>query len=368
MKRKETIKKIIFTILIFILGIITSLLVIYKYPNIFKINTTKLEKSVTITDNGISDAVEKVYDKVIIVTTYNNNQKYSSGSGFIYGVDKESTYIITNNHVVTNSNNYKVTYTDGKEVSATLVGSDVYSDIAVLKVKTREDYDKVSLGNSNNLKPGDTTFVVGAPLNNEYSWTVTRGIISGKERLVEISTTQQSSSDYVISVLQTDAAVNSGNSGGPLCNANGDVIGVVSAKISGTGVEGMGFAIPIETAKEKADQIINGKNTTYPYLGISMINLSDLRNYPNYYNYLQNTKLTNGVVVIDVENNSSAKKAGLQQGDIITKIDNNETNSVAYLRYELYKHKVNDTITITYERNAKTKTVKVKLTSNGQKM
>ena len=122
------------------------------------------------------------------------------------------------------------------------------------------------------------------------------------------------------------------------------------------------------TAKEKADQIINGKNTTYPYLGISMINLSDLRNYPNYYNYLQNTKLTNGVVVIDVENNSSAKKAGLQQGDIITKIDNNETNSVAYLRYELYKHKVNDTITITYERDAKTKTVKVKLTSNGQKM
>ena len=97
MKRKETIKKIIFTILIFILGIITSLLVIYKYPNIFKINTTKLEKSVTITDNGISDAVEKVYDKVIIVTTYNNNQKYSSGSGFIYDVDKESTYIITNN-------------------------------------------------------------------------------------------------------------------------------------------------------------------------------------------------------------------------------------------------------------------------------
>lgn len=368
MKNKEMIKKIIFTILIFVLGITTSVLVIYKYPNILKITTTKLIKSVTVTDNGISSAVSKVYDKVIVVNTYKNNQKYSSGSGFVYKRDGKNTYIITNNHVVANSNSYKVTYTDGKEVKATLVGTDEYSDIAVLKVATREGYDKVELGNSNNLKPGDTTFVVGAPLNNEYSWTVTRGIISGKERLVEISTTQQSSSDYVISVLQTDAAVNSGNSGGPLCNANGEVIGVVSAKISGTGVEGMGFAIPIETAKEKADQIINGKNTTYPYLGISMMNLSDLKNYPNYYNYLQNTKAESGVVVIDVENNSSAKKAGLEQGDIITKIDNNETNSVAYLRYELYKHKVGDTITITYERDGKTKTVKVKLASNGQKM
>lgn len=368
MKNKNMIKKIVFTILIFVLGITTSVLVIYKYPNILKITTTKLEKSVTVTDNGISSAVSKVYDKVIVVNTYKNNQKYSSGSGFVYKNDGKNTYIITNNHVVANSDSYKATYTDGKEVKATLVGTDEYSDIAVLKVATRKDYDKVDLGNSNNLKPGDTTFVVGAPLNNEYSWTVTRGIISGKERLVEISTTQQSSSDYVISVLQTDAAVNSGNSGGPLCNANGEVIGVVSAKISGAGVEGMGFAIPIETAKEKADQIINGKNTTYPYLGISMMNLSDLRNYPNYYNNLKNTKAESGVVVIDVENNSSAKKVGLEQGDIITKIDNNETSSVAYLRYELYKHKVGDTITITYERDGKTKTVKVKLTSNGQKM
>lgn len=368
MKNKETIKKIVFIILVFILGITTSVLVIYKYPNILKITTTKLEKSVTVTDTGISEAVEKVYDKVIVVTTYVNNQKYSSGSGFIYEVDGKTTYILTNNHVVDSADSYKVTYTDGKEVDATLVGTDEYSDIAVLKVETREGYDAVELGDAENLKPGDTTFVVGAPINNEYSWTVTRGIISGKERLVEISTSTQSSADYVISVLQTDAAVNSGNSGGPLCNSNGEVIGVVSAKISGTGVEGMGFAIPIETAKEKADQIINGKNTTYPYLGISMMNLTDLKNYSNYYNYLQNTNLSSGVVVVDVENNSSAKKAGLQQGDIITKINDNETENVAYLRYELYKHKVGDTITITYERNGKTKTVKVKLTSNAEKM
>ena len=361
MKNKEMIKKIIFTILIFVLGITTSVLVIYKYPNILKITTTKLIKSVTVTDNGISSAVSKVYDKVIVVNTYKNNQKYSSGSGFVYKRDGKNTYIITNNHVVANSNSYKVTYTDGKEVKATLVGTDEYSDIAVLKVATREGYDKVELGNSNNLKPGDTTFVVGAPLNNEYSWTVTRGIISGKERLVEISTTQQSSSDYVISVLQTDAAVNSGNSGGPLCNANGEVIGVVSAKISGTGVEGMGFAIPIETAKEKADQIINGKNTTYPYLGISMMNLSDLKNYPNYYNYLQNTKAESGVVVIDVENNSSAKKAGLEQGDIITKIDETQINKMSDLQEYLYSKNPKDKVEITINRNGKEKTVIVEL-------
>ena len=112
MKNKETIKKIVFTILIFVLGITTSVLVIYKYPNILKITTTKLEKSVTVTDNGISSAVSKVYDKVIVVNTYKNNQKYSSGSGFVYKNDGKNTYIITNNHVVAISDSYKFTYTD----------------------------------------------------------------------------------------------------------------------------------------------------------------------------------------------------------------------------------------------------------------
>ena len=359
-KNKNIRNNIIIGITLFALGVLSAFIIICQEPNIL----TKIteQKNVTITDTGISEAVDKVYDKTVIVTTYKDNQKYSSGSGFIYKVDKETTYIITNHHVVASGETYKITTTDEDQQDATLVGSDQYSDIAVLKVKTKSTYKEVEKGNSNKLKIGDTTFAIGAPLTSDYSWTVTKGIISGKERLVEISTTSTSESDYVMNVIQTDTAVNQGNSGGPLCNANGEVIGIISAKISGTGVEGMGFAIPIETATEKADNIINKKTTTYPYLGISMINLTDIKSYPNYYNYLEKTNLENGVVVMSVENNSPAKKAGLKEGDIITKLNDEETKNIAYLRYKLYKHKKGDKITITYERNGKTKTTKVKLT------
>lgn len=362
-------KKVIITICIllvtFLMGVTSTLYIIDKYPSSFVETVTKVEKDVTIMDTGISEAVSKVYDSVVIVSTYKNNSLHSQGSGFIYNVVEGDSYIITNHHVIEKGNKYNITYTDGEVLEATLLGSDEYSDIAVLKVKTKKGYEKVQIGDTSVLNPGDTTFTVGAPLDNVYSWTVTRGIISGKERLVEISTSSYGN-DYIMNVLQTDAAVNSGNSGGPLCNSNGEVIGVISSKISSTGVEGMGFAIPIETAVEKAEQIIKGQSSEYPYLGISMLNISDIRSYPMYYGYLGKTELTNGVMIVDVESNSSADKSGLEKGDIITKINDTNVSNIAYLRYELYKYKVGDTITITYERDGKEMETKVKLVSNNE--
>ena len=280
-------KKVVYGLFIFFVGVLIVYSVIYKFPRVLEETVTKVEKEVTVTDVGIADAVEKVYDSVVVINTYKEDVVYSGGSGFIYRKDDNNSYIITNHHVVSGGEIYKITYTDGSEAEAELMGSDEYADIAVLKVKTRESYNEVEIGKSEEMRIGDTAFTVGAPLDNTYSWTVTRGILSGKDRLVEVSLTNGNQSDYIMNVLQTDSAVNSGNSGGPLCNSNGEVVGVINAKISSTGVEGIGFAIPIEIGIEKAEQIISGEKSEYPYLGISMYNVTDILSNPYYSNYLK---------------------------------------------------------------------------------
>lgn len=363
---KRITKVIVYTLFGVFLGVFLAYGIIYKFPAIFQETITKIERDVTVTDEGIADAVEKVYDSVIVVSTYKDKTLYASGSGFVYKKNGNDFYIITNHHVIADGNNFEVTYTDGSVVKATLMGSDQYTDIAVIRVDAKDNIKPVELASTSALRVGDTTFTVGAPLDNVYSWTVTRGIISGKERLVEISVSNAYGDDYIMNVLQTDAAVNSGNSGGPLCNSNGDVIGVISAKISSTGVEGMGFAIPIEIAVEKAEQIISGEESEYPYLGISMANVSDIRNDRRYYSYIDGLDITSGVMVIDVQKNSGAENAKLQTGDVIISVGEKSVTSVAYLRYELYKYKVGDTVKITYLRNGKENTVNVKLTSKLQ--
>lgn len=356
---------VVYTIFILLLGVLLAYGIIYKFPALFQETITKIEKDVTVTDKGIADAVEKVYDSVIIVSTYKGDKLYASGSGFVYKSENDKFYIITNNHVIADGDNYKITYTDGTEEKVNLLGGDPYADIAVLEAPVKEDIDAVSIGKTDILRVGDTTFTIGAPLDYVYSWTVTRGIISGKERLVEVSVDNANDTDYVMNVLQTDAAVNSGNSGGPLCDSNGEVIGVISAKISSTGVEGMGFAIPIETVIEKAEQIIYGEATDYPYIGVEMTNVSTAMSYYQYYRYLNGYDKTSGVLITGVVPNSAADNAKLQTGDIIIKINNTNIINVAYFRYELYKHKIGDTIKITYVRDGKEKTTSLKLTARG---
>lgn len=367
MKQKTDSKTrlVVYTIFILLLGVLITYGIIYKFPELFQETITKIERDVTVTDEGIADAVEKVYDSVIIISTYKGEKLYASGSGFVYKKENDKFYIITNHHVIADGDNYKITYTDGTEESVKLLGGDIYADIAILEAPVKDGVEAVSIGKTEDLRTGDTTFTIGAPLDYVYSWTVTRGIISGKERLVEVSISNNSDTDYIMNVLQTDAAVNSGNSGGPLCNSNGEVIGVISAKISSTGVEGMGFAIPIETVVEKAEQIIYKEATDYPYLGVEMVNVSTAMSYFQYYSYFKNYDKTDGVLVTGVEKNSAAFNAGLQSGDIIVKINDTEVSNVAYLRYELYKHKIGDSIKITIVRDGKEKTITVKLTAKG---
>jgi serine protease Do len=316
------------------------------------VEKTKLEKSVTVTDTGIADAVEKVYDSVVTIETYVNNREYASGTGFVFKTEGDKAYILTNSHVISNSNSVKVTFTNNNQVTADVVGSDDYSDIAVLSVNKDDILLVAETGSSEDMRVGDTTFAVGAPIDSSvYSWSVTRGILSGKDRLVEV-TSSDNKSTYVMEVLQTDTAINSGNSGGPLCNSNGQVIGITNMKLASSQIEGMGFAIPIEEALKYAESIISGKQISRPYLGITIYDATS---------YYSNTS---GVYIEYVEENSAADKAGLQRGDKILEVNGVEVSNSSYFKHQLYKYDVGDQVTIKVERNGKEKEIKVTLGSN----
>ena len=334
-KNKER-RKIIYYLIAFFVGCLAMYAVVYYFPTTITQNITKLEKDVTVTDKGIADAVEKVYDAVVVVSTYQDDTYTASGTGFVYKKDNKTYYILTNHHVIDGGNKVTVSFTDGTILETKIVGSDQYADIAVLTVESDKDLSVVEIGKSEDSRVGDTTFAVGAPLDSAYSWTVTRGILSGKDRMVEVSLSNNKNSDYVMKVLQTDAAINSGNSGGPLCNSNGEVIGITSLKLVSSGVEGMGFAIPIEFAINKAEDLI------------------------------KESGLTSGVIVAGVEKGSPASSAGLKTKDIITKIDNEDVKNIAYLRYYLYQHKAGDTIKVTVYRDGKAKEISVKLGTSKQ--
>ena len=313
------------------------------------IETTKTIKDVTITDTGIADAVEKVYDSVVTVKNYVRNQLYSTGSGFVFKVDNKYGYILTNYHVISGENEVSVVFTNNKDEKVTIVGYDEYSDIAVLAVDKSLILATAQLGSSNNMRIGDTTFAVGTPVDSSvYSWSVTRGILSGKDRMVQVD-------NYVMSVLQTDTAINSGNSGGPLCNSNGEVIGITNMKLASSQIEGMGFAIPIEDAVKNAETIISGKKISRPYLGISIYDSNS---------YFNNTS---GVYVESVEKNGAADKAGIKSGDKILKVNGVEIANTSYFRYQLYKYNIGDKIKITIERNGIEKTLTVTLAGSGNK-
>ena len=363
-RNKNRMNKVGIYILMFFLGCLVMYGVVYYFPTSITETITKLEKDVTVTDTGLADAVEKIYDAVVVVSTYQKDKYAASGTGFVYSKEGKKYYLLTNYHVIEGGDKVTVTFTDGTVKETEIIGYDQYADIAVLALENDKELDVAELGDSTKMRVGDTSFAVGAPLDSVYSWTVTRGILSGKDRMVEVSLTNSNSNDYVMKVLQTDAAINSGNSGGPLCNANGEVIGITSLKLVSNGVEGMGFAIPIETAVAKAKQIIAGELTDQPYLGISMVDITQAYYIPQYYRIIQDSGLTSGVIVSAVEKGSAAEKAGIEAGDIITAIEGEKATNIAYLRYYLYQHNIGDKIKITVQREKTEKTFEVTLQSN----
>lgn len=351
---KNKIIYILTTILAFFLGVTGTIFVIKYIPTNTTTNKTtngnQTVSNVNITEtNTIKTAINEIYDAVVLVETYSNNSQISSGTGFVYKKDEEKGYIITNQHVVDSGNKFIITLTNGEEAEATLLGSDVYSDIAVLSINQTAVIQVAKLGESANSEIGDTVFAVGSPLGKEYMGTVTKGILSGKDRTVTVTSNNNS---MMLEVLQTDAAINPGNSGGPLVNINGEVIGVNSMKLVEDKIEGMGFSIPIELVTSLLDRLEKGEKITRPLIGVEMTDITN-----SYYLYTQRImipeEIEQGVVVIKTTTDYPAAKAGLQKGDIILGINDTQIKDSAHFKYLLYKFNIGDNVKIKYYRDGK---------------
>ena len=341
-------------------------------------NSTTITQTAVKNENSTTKAVDKVKDAVVSIITYsansqnslfgygesdtdtNTEQVSSQGSGVIYKKDGEYAYIVTNTHVINGAKKVDIRLADGTKVPGEIVGTDTYSDIAVVKISSEKVSAVAEFGDSSQLTVGETAIAIGSPLGSEYANTVTQGIVSSLNRTVSL----KSEDGQAISTkaIQTDTAINPGNSGGPLINIQGQVIGITSSKIAtngGTSVEGLGFAIPSNDAIKIIEQLEKNGKVTRPALGIQMVNLSNLSTTD-----LQKLKLpnniTSGVAVRSIQPNMPAN-GHLEKYDVITKVDGNPIASATELQNALYSHSVGDEMTITYYRNCKEETTTIKL-------
>ena len=360
-----------------VLGSFTTLQLSQK-QNTSPTNTTTVSKTAVKNENSTTQAVDKVKDAVVSVITYsansqnslfgsaetdtdtNTEQVSSEGSGVIYKKEGNFAYLVTNTHVINGAKKVDIRLADGTKVPGEIVGSDTYSDIAVVKIAADKVTTVAEFGDSDQLTVGETAIAIGSPLGSEYANTVTQGIVSSLNRNVSL----KSEDGQAISTkaIQTDTAINPGNSGGPLINIQGQVIGITSSKIAtngGTSVEGLGFAIPSNDAINIINQLEKNGKVTRPALGIQMVNLSNLSssdlqrlNVPS--------SVTAGVVVRSVITSMPAN-GHLQQYDVITKVDDKAISSTTELQSALYSHSIGDSMTITYYRNGKEETTTIKL-------
>ncbi len=353
--------------LVFVISVILSFFIgatgMYVVISTVPLKTETIEKTLNeykIEETAIVEAIDKVYDGVVVVESFNNKTKLGTGTGFVYKKDDNYGYIMTNAHVIDKGNKISVIFSNGKSVDAKLLGSDVYADIAVLSVPKEEVLKVVEIGKSEDMKLGNTVFTVGAPMGSDYSGTVTKGILSGKDRIVTMNLSSYGTNDWMMRVLQTDAAINPGNSGGPLINIAGQVIGINSLKLVQEEVEGMGFSIPIEDAMRYVEELERGQKISRPLLGVELLDITEA--YSLFLNgIIVPDDVESGVAIVSVSKNSPADKAGLKKGDIVLKLGDAQVKNRAALRYELYKHKVGDKIKVTIYRDNKIKEFEVTL-------
>ena len=324
-----------------------------------------------------SEAVDKVKNAVVSVITYSDSsnqglfekednsdsQISSEGSGVIYKKEGKYAYLVTNTHVINGAKKVDILLADGNKVPGEVVGSDVYSDIAVVRISADKAKTVAEFGDSNQLTVGETAIAIGSPLGTDYANSVTQGIISSQGRNVKLKA--DNGQNISTRALQTDAAINPGNSGGPLINIQGQVIGITSSKISNNGqtsVEGMGFAIPANDVVNIIKQLEEKGKVVRPALGIQMIDLSNLSTSDLSQLKLPE-KISGGVLVRSTLENMPASDK-LQRYDVITKIDDTDIESTADLQSALYSHQINDTIKVTFYRDGKQQTTSIKLTKS----
>lgn len=348
------------------------------------------EQAATLTKTSTTEAVRTIQEAVVSVVTYKSQTDqlsdiysrlfgnatdsageedftvYSEGSGVIYKKDGNTAYVVTNNHVVEGGEKLEIILSDGSRLEAELVGADTYSDLAVVKISGESIQTVGQFTDSSSLTLGEPAIAIGSPLGSEYANSVTEGIVSGLSRTV--TSTNDYGETISTNAIQTDAAINQGNSGGPLINIKGQIIGINSSKITSSrtnvSVEGMGFAIPSNDVMAIIKQLEENGQVIRPAIGISM---ADLNEVP--INVLNDLKipedLKSGILVGDVQENMPA--AGqLQEYDIITAINGEAVKSTSDLQSILYRHQVGDTMTLTIYRDQKEQTVELTLSKTNQ--
>ena len=372
--------------LIFVVGLLGGLLGTFLILQTTHSSTSNTESkqvhSTTVktaykNTTSTSEAVDKVKNAVVSVITYSDSsnqglfekednsdsQISSEGSGVIYKKEGKYAYLVTNTHVINGAKKVDILLADGNKVPGEVVGSDVYSDIAVVRISADKAKAVAEFGDSNQLTVGETAIAIGSPLGTDYANSVTQGIISSQGRNVKLKA--DNGQNISTRALQTDAAINPGNSGGPLINIQGQVIGITSSKISNNGqtsVEGMGFAIPANDVVNIIKQLEEKGKVVRPALGIQMMDLSNLSTSDLSQLKLPE-KISGGVLVRSTLENMPASDK-LQRYDVITKIDDTTIESTADLQSALYSHQINDTIKVTFYRDGKQQTTSIKLTKS----
>lgn len=318
-------------------------------------------------DIAVADMVEASSKAIVgIVNLQEKTSRYStdtsaveagSGSGVIFKVTGNEAYIVTNNHVIEGASEIEVSLYNGEKASAQLIGADALTDLAVLKIDSKDVEGTLEFGDSSTLRAGEEVLAIGNPLGLEFSRTVTQGIVSATDRTIAVTT---SAGEWELNVIQTDAAINPGNSGGALLNSSGQVIGINSLKISEDGVEGLGFAIPSNDVVPIVNQLIESGQISRPYMGVSLAGLEEL---PQMYLQEVPETVTEGAMVMQIDSSSAAAKAGLAVGDVIVSIDDVKVTNSNDLRKYLYNDlSVGDEITLKVYSKGQQKTVKMTLT------
>lgn len=326
-------------------------------------NLTSERVSVDI-NTDVTDVVGEVADTVVGITNLQTVRDFwsstettretGSGSGVIYKKEGGKAYIVTNHHVVENSQGLEITFDDGTKVDGKLIGSDMWTDLAVVEIDATNVKTVITFGDSDALKRGEPVIAIGNPLGLGFAGSVTMGIVSGKDRSIPIDFDKNGSIDWQADVLQTDAAINPGNSGGALINLAGQLVGINSMKITEETVEGIGLAIPINIAIPIIKDLEKTGTVNRPTMGVSLLNLRDVPSSQQQEVLKLPNIVKDGVIVTQVFNNTPAENAGVQQYDVIVEMDGKKIDDMVGLRKHLYNEKeVGDVMKMKVYRDGK---------------
>lgn len=325
-------------------------------------------KNVSVNVNtAITGIVDELSEAVVGVVNlqqagfWNETGEAGTGSGVIYKKEGNNAFVVTNHHVIEGASQVEISLSDGTRVPAEILGSDVLTDLAVLRVDSEKITKVAQFGDSDAVKPGEPVIAIGNPLGLQFSGSVTQGIISGTERAIPIDENGDGLVDWNAEVLQTDAAINPGNSGGALINLDGKVIGINSMKIAQEAVEGIGLSIPTNHAIPIIEDLEKYSEVRRPYMGIGMRSLNEISSYHKEQTLKLPEDITSGVIVMSVVPISPAAQAGLQEFDVITEFAGEEIKDIIELRKILYQKDVGNTVELTFYRNGEKMSSKMTL-------